>query len=246
MQYFTNLNKLLYKFGNEEDTVAFQDISTYVEVIDQIKDSVSFYSYYEINEGYRPDQLSIALYGTPVHYWTFFLMNDHLRQQGWPLSNEDLDRIIKKEYPHTALTTRNDLTGIFKINQTVTGSRSGATGKIVHRHLDLGQLMLDDVSGTFIDGEQIQSIITVEGEDITQSITIVSSEEEYNAAHHYENADSEIVDIDPYTGPGAQLTEITNYDRYYNENEELKTIKIIKPNLIEVISKSMKRGLKET
>lgn len=106
--------------------------------------------------------------------------------------------------------------------------------------------MLDDVSGTFIDGEQIQSIITVEGEDITQSITIVSSEEEYNAAHHYENADSEIVDIDPYTGPGAQLTEITNYDRYYNENEELKTIKIIKPNLIEVISKSMKRGLKET
>ena len=244
MQYFSNLNRLLYKFGNEKTTVSFQDISTYVDVIDQVKDSISFYSLYDINEGYRPDQLSLALYGTPLYYWTFFIMNDNLRQQGWPLSNEELDRVIKREYPHTAVTTRNDLSGIFNIGQTVTGSSSGATGTIAHRHLDLGQIMLHDVSGSFADGEQLQSIKRTLTEDVVQSITIVSSEEEYNAAHHYEDVNKNIVDIDPFIGPGAQLTEITNYQRYYNENEKLKRIRIIKPNIINSVITNYKKALR--
>ena len=244
MQYFSNLNRLLYKFGNEKTTVSFQDISTYVDVIDQVKDSISFYSLYDINEGYRPDQLSLALYGTPLYYWTFFIMNDNLRQQGWPLSNEELDRVIKREYPHTAVTTRNDLSGIFNIGQTVTGSSSGATGTIAHRHLDLGQIMLSAVSGTFADGEQLQSIKRTLTEDVVQSITIVSSEEEYNAAHHYEDVNKNIVDIDPFIGPGAQLTEITNYQRYYNENEKLKRIRIIKPNIINSVITNYKKALR--
>jgi exonuclease VII small subunit len=244
MQYFTSLNKLLYKFGNEETTVAFQDISTYIDIIDQIKDAATFYWHYDINEGYRPDQLSLALYGTPLYYWTFFLMNDKLRLQGWPLSNEELDRVIKREYPHRVVTTRNDLSGIFKTGQTVTGSSSGATGRIAHRHLDLGQIMLDDATGTFRDGEQLQSTAVTLTEDIVQSITIVSSEEEYNAAHHYEDVNGKIVDIDPYVGPGAQLTEITNYQRYFNENEDLKRIKIIKPDIMSSIITNYKKALR--
>jgi exonuclease VII small subunit len=244
MKYFTSLERLLYKFGNEQTTVSFQDISSYVDVIDQVKDSIAFYSLYDINEGYRPDQLSLALYGTPLYYWTFFIMNDKLRQQGWPLSNEELDRVIKREYPHRAVTTRDDLTGIFKVGQNVTGSSSGATGTIVHRHLDLGQLMLDDAVGTFQDGEQLQSTVVTLTEDIVQSISIVSSEEEYNSAHHYEDINGNIVDIDPFIGPGAQLTEITNYQRYYNENEALKRIRIIKPSIINSIITNYKKALR--
>lgn len=244
MKYFTSLERLLYKFGNEQTTVSFQDISSYVDVIDQVKDSIAFYSLYDINEGYRPDQLSLALYGTPLYYWTFFIMNDNLRQQGWPLSNEELDRVIKREYPHRTVTTRDDLTGIFKVGQTVTGSSSGATGTIAHRHLDLGQLMLDDAVGTFQDGEQLQSTVVTLTEDIVQSISIVSSEEEYNSAHHYEDVNGNIVDIDPFIGPGAQLTEITNYQRYYNENEALKRIRIIKPSIINSIITNYKKALR--
>jgi len=245
MQYFKNFDDVLYKFGDEQSTVAFQDITTYIDVVDQIKDATSFYTYYNIQEFERPDILSIKLYDTPLYYWTFFLMNDKLRQQGWPLTNEELDRIIKKQYPHRVITTRNNLTGIFKIGQTVTGSSSGATGTIAHRHLDLGQIMLDDANGTFIDGEQIQSIAVGEFEDTVQSINIVSSEEEYNAAHHYEDVNGKIVDIDPYVGPGAQLTEITNYQNYYNINQDLHQIRVIKPSLIDTVVSNYKKALKQ-
>ena len=38
MLYFKDFNTLLYKFGNEDDPVIFQDIARYADVIDQIKD----------------------------------------------------------------------------------------------------------------------------------------------------------------------------------------------------------------
>lgn len=243
MRYFNEFEKLLYKFGNEETTVAFQDITTYVDIIDQVKDAVSFYNEYTIPEGYRPDQLSVFLYDTPLYYWTFFLMNDSIRARGWPLTNSEIEVLVKRDFSNIAVTTRDNLTGIFKVGQTVTGSSSGVTGTVKHRHVDLGQIFIES-SSLFAAGEQLQSNVVIEGATITQTINVHSSEYEYNAAHHYENADGEWVDIDPAVGPGAQLTEITNYNRYYNENEELKRIRIIKPESISQIVSSYKKGIR--
>ena len=66
MQYFRDFKTLLYRFGNEFDPVAFQDISRYGDVIDQIKDNVTFFNFHTIQEGLRPDQVSIQLYQTPL------------------------------------------------------------------------------------------------------------------------------------------------------------------------------------
>jgi len=75
-------------------------------------------------------------------------------------------------------------------------------------------------------------------------VTISSTSEEYNAAHHYINSSSEIVDIDPSIGPGAQLTEVTNYEFYYEQNESLRDIKIIRPELIKDLVSSYKKSIR--
>ena len=62
MLYFQDFGNLLYRFGDEKDTVVFQNISKYADVIDQVKDDISFLNYHTIQEGFRPDQLSIQLY----------------------------------------------------------------------------------------------------------------------------------------------------------------------------------------
>ena len=64
MQYFNDFNKIFYKFGDEVDTVVFQDLSLYTDIIDQVKDGISFLNFHTIQEGFRPDQVSIQLYGT--------------------------------------------------------------------------------------------------------------------------------------------------------------------------------------
>ena len=243
MEYFKSFNNVLYKFGNETSTVAVQDLSSYVDLIDQIKDDISVYQKDYIHDGLRPDQLSFKLYGTTIYHWTFYLLNDNLRLQGWPLTGSELDETVKHTFDHTVLTTREYLHGQFKEGQDVEGSVSGATGSIEHRDLNLGQLVLENVTGTFKAGEAVTSTPPAIGSAI-ESIVIVSAEEEYNAAHHYvSNSTDRIVDIDPTLGPGQLVTEVTNYEWYRDENNKLRDIKVIRPNIIENLVASYKQAI---
>lgn len=244
MEFFKSFNNVLYSFGNEISTVSVQDLSTYVDVIDQVKDDISVYQKHHILEGYRPDQLSFELYQTSIFHWTFYLINDHIRLQGWPLTATELDETVKHNFPHTVVTTRDILGQNMLEGQTVTGSVSGSTGVITHRNLDLGQLVIDGPNG-FRAGEVLSSTIFTEAGETTQTIVIVSSEEEYNAAHHYvQNGFTNIVDVDPQVGPGELLTEVSNYEWYRDENEKLRDIKVIRPNIIENLAASFKQGIR--
>lgn len=246
MQYFQDFKRLNYQFGNESTFEVFQNITAYADIIDSIKDDASFYTFDQIYEGFRPDQLSQKLYGTPVYYWTFYLLNDNLRLQGWPLTNRELEEKVILEYPNTVITTRDSLTGIFKPGQTVVGSTSGSTGTILHRNVELGQLVIEGTHNftTAPSPEQVTSTFPSAGGSTTESIQLVSFSKEHLAAHHYINAANEIVDIDPTVGPGAQLTEITNFQNYFNENEALRSIKTIKPDLVAELASSFKRAIR--
>ena len=103
--YFKNFPKVNYRFGDNESPVQFQHIGTYVDILDQVKDYVVFYETYAIRNGERPDALSYKLYKTPNYYWTFWLLNDHIRQQGWPLRDAEVWSQTQKYYPNKCFTT---------------------------------------------------------------------------------------------------------------------------------------------
>ena len=177
MLYFNEFPKLQYKFGNEVDPVIFQDISLYSDVVDQIKDSISFLNLHTIQEGFRPDQVSIQLYGTSLYYWTFFLLNDNIRQQGWPLTRPELASYIQKVFPNTTLTVRDvDLPTKFKVGQTVSGGTSGASGIIIRRNLDLGQIVIEGDVGFTESGELLTSVNSLGVSETMSSISSSKSE----------------------------------------------------------------------
>ena len=240
MSYFTNFPNILYKFGNNETETIFQDISAYVQIIDEIKDNINFYSTYTILEGERPDQLSQKLYGTPSMYWTFFLMNDNIRQLGWPLTQSQIQELVAKQFPKKVITTVADLTGIFKSGQTITGLGSGATGTIISRRLDFGQLVIN-TTGTFIAGELITSTVGT----TTQSVLLSKgSTVQYETIHHWEDSDGDYVDIDPSVGTSAIYTPITFYDKYVADNDLLRTIKTIKPIAVNSVYRAFNESLR--
>ena len=105
--FFKNYPQTLYKFGTETSLTAIQDLSAYVDLIDQVKDNINFYQEYTILDGDRPDTLSSKLYGSIAYYWTFFLLNDSIRQQGWPLTAQEIRAKAAVDYPNTTVTTRD-------------------------------------------------------------------------------------------------------------------------------------------
>jgi hypothetical protein len=240
MTYFRTFAPVNYKFGNEKTPDVFQNITLYADIVNQIKEQILLYDDYYIQDDERPDQVSMKLYGTPDYYWTFWLANPSIREFGWPLSPKGAYDLSVSRYKSIVLTTRTVLTDKFKIGQTVTGSTSGATATIDHRELDLGQVYLRNVTGTFNGTEQVTS---TNGSSV-ETITLAAVSPQYNAARYYQNASKERVDIDPTTGPGAQITEVTWGEDLIAHNEKLRQIRIIRSGDVSEVASSFRRAVK--
>lgn len=241
MAYFSDFPLAAYKFGDETNSNIFPDLSLYVSILDLIKDSVSFYNSYYIQDGERPDQVAYKLYKDATLHWTFYFMNDAIRERGWPLSNREILAQVDKDFTQHVLVTRTPLAGKFKVGQTIEGTNSAATAKITHRNLDLGQLTLTNLSGTFRNNETIESI---NADGYLETIVGSSISSEALAVHHYENDAGEWVDIDPSVGPGSLYAAVTNTDRYIALNNELKQIRIIKPSAILDVVDAFKEAIR--
>ena len=141
-QFFQNFPLVEYNFGDEVDPALFQNISAYIKVIDDIADDIAFYTTVHIQDYDRPDSFSYKLYGTTEFYWTFYYLNDDIRESGWPLPQQDLLPKAKLDYPNRTIITTGNISKTFLPGHTVEGAKSGIRGTVVKRYLDLGQIIV--------------------------------------------------------------------------------------------------------
>jgi hypothetical protein len=237
-KYFESFPLLSYNFGDNENPSLFQNLTSYVDIVDGVKDDIAFYEKMTIEEYERPDTLSFKLYGTTDYYWTFFLLNDDLKRSGWPLSNRDLLIKAKTDYPNQVITTEDTINNIFLPNDNVIGLVSGSTGTVVKRYLDLGQIVISN-NGNFKVDERIRSA----ADDFTY-ITSLRVTDQHLSVHHYEDANGNWIDIDPNDQIISSGTiPITYYDRMVQTNNNLKNIKILKREVAPQIAANFKRSL---
>jgi len=243
-KYFRGFDIVNYNFGDNEARVFTQDLSQYVDLIDQIKDSTSFYNKYTVVSGERPDTLSYELYETVDHYWTFFLLNDHIRESGWPIADNELLDYAKLRWPNRVTVTEVDFAKTFPVGSVVTGQTSGTVGTIVKRNLDLGQLVIDTVDGNNYGDNEIISYMEEDGSNIT--MRLVKESTQYNSVHHYEDANGVWTDINPHDdATPSGLIPITNLNRLENRNEELKEIIVLKPEALATVTGEFNKLMKQ-
>lgn len=242
MSHFSKFPYVLYNFGNEIDPVVFQKLGTYVDIIDQVKDDITAYADYTVLDGERPDILSYKLYDDIRYYWLFFYVNDHVREQGWPLTANEVFEQMKKYYPHDFIRTYNNwFKSDFKIGNRATGKKSGALGNIEQTHPDLGQIIVANNTGySFQKAEVVEAGFGFTNPD---TIFVQGFGPQYDAVHHYEDADGNYVDIDPLQPAPSLVTPITFAERFIDENEKRKRIRIIKPDVINQIYSEFNKAL---
>tara|TARA_Y100001937_G_scaffold15006_3_gene20369 strand:- start:1952 stop:2683 length:732 start_codon:yes stop_codon:yes gene_type:complete len=243
MPHFVNFPSVLYQFGNELDPVVFQKLGTYVDVLDQVKDDITAYADYTILDGERADVLSFKLYDDIRYYWLFYYINDNIREEGWPLSAQEVFEQMEKYYPHQFIRTfDNWFKGDFKIGNRATGKKSGAFGDIVQTQPDLGQIIVNVENNlSFQKAEIVEAGFGFFNPD---TITVQGFGRQYDAVHHYEDANGNYVDIDPLQDAPSLVTPITFSERFVSENEKRRRIKIIKPDVINQIYTEFNKALK--
>jgi len=244
--YFQRFPFVNYNFGDNEANTIFPNITAYIDIVDQIKDEVSFYEKYTILDGDRPDIVSQMLYDTPDYHWTFFFMNDGLRESGWPLSEREMRALVKKRYPHRTVTTQSNIASNFLPGDFVIGKTSGTTGRVIERNLDLGQIVIASdkneagLNNNFGQTEQIAAGTTAE-EQAVNTATLISESQQFNAPLYYKNSSGDIVDIDPYNQTTSGLVPTTIMEDNINFNDRLKEIIVIKPSrIVSVVSEYFK------
>ena len=96
--FFDKFPTIRYEINN--NSVKMVDIFRNVDVKDVLADDVIAYEYVDIINGERPDILSQRIYGTPEYYWTFFIVNDELKDilHDWPLSNLEFEEQMAIKY----------------------------------------------------------------------------------------------------------------------------------------------------
>ena len=149
MTFFRNFPFVNYNFGDEINPAIFQNLTTYVDVVDQVKDDLAFYETYYIRDNMRPDNLSYELYGTQDYYWMFYLINDFLRLQGWPLTEQEIHSLSKKYYPNITMLTNEAMHGKFNVGDTIAiapVSNPSFKAIILDKNYDLGQMVIKPLS----------------------------------------------------------------------------------------------------
>ena len=258
--YFKYFPKVNYSFGDQLSADAFHELSVYADVVDQVRDNVSLYTDYYISQNERPDQVSFKLYDTTDHYWTFFLMNNHIRARGWPISNNAVIELVKKKFPNKAFITDFDITDSYKVGSTLIGTVNGASAKIVKRNVNTGVVCVSDIQGdlSFGGGETIKQGFQVTEDGVTTSIPesqLFNLIDEYNAPIYYKNTSDEIIDINAdTTAPDyfeqklldipANSFRYTFLEHYNDGNEELRQIRVIAPQYIEDIASSFREAMR--
>ena len=255
MAFFRQFPKTGYDFQSNGVITKIIDIFRTVRADSVFLDDMSTYQYYQVKRGERPDVVSNILYGTPDYYWTFFVINEHLKTglSGWPMGTTEFEDYIRLEYSGTVIDTEpvvvktpdgtvarydNSLAGRFKTGEIITGSTSLATGILKEKNVPMSQLILGSVSGNFREPESITGA--------TSGSSVVTSQVylHRDAPHHYEDPNglemynSRFID-ERLTIAGIQsnaadfsLTPVSYYEYELQLNEERGNIRIVRPNVI--------------
>lgn len=243
--FFKNFPLVEYKFGVEENTALIQNIGAYINILDELGDDIAFYNLHHIGEGERPDTLSYKLYGHVGFYWTFYYLNAHVRESGWPITIQELYTRVKSDYPNRVVTTSSDISKILLPGASCRGTKSSTTGTVVKRNLDLGQIIIradDNFNGAdhVPPTDQDEILDTSSGAEANDKAICITDVAQYDAIDHYEDSTGEWQFPTPNgnsaggidtSSVSALWTAFTNWNIYENRNNALRDIKILTPEV---------------
>ena len=233
MKYFKNFPLIEYDLDGNKDTRTIVDVFRFAKIVSsKAIDDVSLYNYYQVQDSERPDHVSQKLYGTPNLYWTFFLVNENLKNlyKDWPMSQVQFDKHVEKNYSGHALNVNISavIHDKLTVGETVTGLLSGATGKVVSKDPNLGWIRISDKTGTF-------QAETIQGATSNEFVTITGEAPFKNATHHFTTSEGRV----PRGTAGAVI--VTNEENEKELNDARERIKVIKPSRINEITEEFRK-----
>lgn len=102
MDFFKFFPQTAYKFQVSDDATPFElritNPTVRVKIQERLRDHISAFYDYIIQDGDRPDTIAQNVYGSPSYTWLVLLANNILSLYDWPLTNEEFNNYITERY----------------------------------------------------------------------------------------------------------------------------------------------------
>ena len=233
--------------------ISFSDIFRNISITNFKKKHKLFFQTERILNGERPDQLSQRLYGTPNYFWTFFVINDHLRlgeTLQWPLDENYLRRKLANDYEGKALIAYKsryilgfkprlnflkDNSAIFKkfiIGETIHGQKSGASGILKISKPNMGQLIVlpQTKQIDFAKNELILGLSSGSTLFIHDTIEYQDAPLFYKDGNERECTHPNFLYMQDVNE--TMFTPISVKEHWFNMNEQLSTIRVLEKSSV--------------
>jgi len=99
MSYFSQFPKITYDIAGNGLVKVVPDILRRVKIKSAIKDNLSLFDKFDVNNGETPEEVSYKVYGTTDYFYVILLINEITdRYYGWPLSDQAFEEYVKNKY----------------------------------------------------------------------------------------------------------------------------------------------------
>lgn len=200
--FLSNFPKVEYKLPSGY-SYRINDFTRYVNIDKNSLSSNSFYNFYNIIEGERPDVVSTKLYGFPDYYWTFFLINDHLKNGygSWPMSYSELETHVDYEYEGVCIQTTETFWEYNHINLgdvLILEENENVTGVVHSINKDFNQIVIKEYSSENESDWLIsegKTLVPLNYSSSTPRLTIQKATEYKYGISHYEDIDGNVIPV---------------------------------------------------
>jgi hypothetical protein len=240
---FQNYPKIDYDIsgtGLEFDKVT--NIMNRAKIRDYIKKNTSIFYEYKLQEGDNAEIIAYKYYGNVKFYWVVLLLNEIQDARfDMGLDYKAFTSYVNSKYPGITLSVTT-VSGLLRAGARIIGQTSGAEGIILDWDATTKQISIEETKGEFQIGEQADTMIIVDEDKLTSTITFGQSKTgRLQAIHHYEDTLNNIViDRETYIAlPASQRRIVSNLTYEQELNEEKRNIRLLKKEYVPKVVKEL-------
>ena len=100
MNYFKHFPQVPYRFSSNGASWSLDitDITRHAALVEKVKQQITAFHSYVIQDGERPDTIATKVYGSPEYTWIILVVNNILTLFDWPLTEAEFSRFITNKY----------------------------------------------------------------------------------------------------------------------------------------------------
>lgn len=224
--------------------VTVPDILKRIVLTGDISDS-NIAEQYTISEGESPESLSYNYYGVVDYYWVILLTNNiKSRFFDWPMSSQELGSYVDSKYgSKSALFFQEE-----KLNNNVNlcdtkyvKAPSGQEYAVQSCDRNLNKIVITKTEPSIIEAG---NVVVLQDADKNTIISLPTSRVVYEnqyAVHHFVDGEQQPrAYLNQYVAGQGEEYAVSNYDYEVQENENKRSIFLIKPSYVSIFVNQFK------